>query len=346
MSSSKTTSSWLFYVDDLIAFCPDDKPIDDFIQSMQKEEPQSYILEDQGDLKDYLGIEIIREDGMIHITQKHLIQKIIDLVNFKDERVNPVDTPASGILFKHSSDPDIDPKDAPFNYRSVIGSMNYLAQTTRPDISMAVHQCARFCANPKKVHYTAVKRIVRYLIGTQDKGISFSVEDPIIQCFADADFAGNWDKTDPEDPENVKSRSGHIIKFAGCPIHWGSKLQDLVSLSTVESEYISLSYATRQVIFILQLLQELQDNQIDFDLPITKVYAKCFEDNTGCLDLAKTPKLRPRTKHIAVKYHHFRSHVRSKEHPEGILELHVGLHRGAASRHVHQTISSQNFPQA
>ena len=125
VSSSKTTSFWLFYVDDLIAFCPDDKPIDDFIQSMQKEEPQSYILEDQGDLKDYLGIEIIREDGMIHITQKHLIQKIIDLVNFKDERVNPVDTPASGILFKHSSDPDIDPKDAPFNYRSVIGSMNY-----------------------------------------------------------------------------------------------------------------------------------------------------------------------------------------------------------------------------
>ena len=105
-------------------------------------------------------------------------------------------------------------------------------------------------------------------------------------------------------------------------IHWGSKLQDLVSLSTVESEYISLSYATRQVLFILHLLEELKENKIDFELPIANVYAKCFEDNTGCLDLAKTPKLRPRTKHIAVKYHHFRSYVRSKENPSGILELH------------------------
>ena len=312
----------VIYVDDLIAFCPEDKPIDDFIESMKQAKPQSYILEDQGDLKDYLGIEIVREGDQIHITQKHLIQKIISQVNFKDERVNTVETPASGILFKNESAPDIDPKDAPFNYRSVIGSMNYLAQTTRPDISMAVHQCARFCANPKAVHYTAVKRIVRYLIGTSDKGMTLNVQEPILECFADADFAGSWDRTDPLDPENVKSRSGHIIKFAGCPIHWGSKLQDLVSLSTVESEYISLSYATRQVLFILHLLEELKENKIDFELPIANVYAKCFEDNTGCLDLAKTPKLRPRTKHIAVKYHHFRSHVRSKENPTGILELH------------------------
>jgi len=308
-------------VDDLIAFCPHDEPIDNFIQSMQRDEPQSYILEDQGDLKDYLGIEIIREGGKIHITQKHLIQKIINLVNFTDSRVNPVDTPASGILFKNASAPDVKPEDAPFNYRSVIGSMNYLAQTTRPDISFAVHQCARFCANPKKVHFTAVKRIVRYLIATQDKGLILNVQEPIVECFADADFAGSWDNTDPEDPENVKSRSGHIIKFAGCPIHWGSKLQDLVSLSTVEAEYISLSAATRHVLFILHLLEELKENNIAFDLPDTKVYAKCFEDNTGCLDLAQAPKLRPRTKHIAVKYHHFRSCVRTQENPTGILHL-------------------------
>ena len=75
------------------------------------------------------------------------------------------------ILFKNVSADDIDPKDAPFNYRSVIGSLNHLAQTTRPDISLAVHQCARFCSNPKKIHFTAVKRIVRYLVKTQDKGM-------------------------------------------------------------------------------------------------------------------------------------------------------------------------------
>ena len=87
----------VIYVDDLIAFCPEDEPTDKFINSMKEAEPQSYVLEDQGDLKDYLGIEIIHsKDGKIHITQKHLIQKIINLVKFKDERLNTCDTPASG----------------------------------------------------------------------------------------------------------------------------------------------------------------------------------------------------------------------------------------------------------
>ena len=158
-------------------------------------------------------------------------RKSSTLVRFKDEKINPTGTPASGILFKHTSNPELDPKDAPFNCRSAIGSLNHLAQTTRPDISLAVHQCARFCNNPKQAHFTAVKRIVRYLIKTQDKGMILNVKDPMIECFADADFAGSWDKQDPLDPENVKSRTGFIIKFAGCPIQWGSKIQELISLS-------------------------------------------------------------------------------------------------------------------
>jgi len=89
----------------------------------------------------------------------------------------------------------------------------------------------------------------------------------------------------------------------------------------VEAEYIALSYATRHVLHILHLLEELKENQIDFDLPIAQIYAKCYEDNTGCLELAQTPKLRPRTKHIAIKYHHFLSHVKTQENPNGVLHL-------------------------
>ena len=309
------------YVDDVICFSPDDKSIDEFVQSMQRPEPQAYFLEDQGPLKDYLGIEIVEQDGKVHITQRHLIDKVIATAKFKQEQLNTVETPASSILFKCATMPDIPPNEAPFDYRSLIGQLNYLAATTRPDISFAVHQCARFCANPKKVHYTAAKRIVRYLAGTADKGMILDRQAPEIECYADADFAGAWDRTDTEDPTNVKSRTGFIIKFANCPIYWGSKQQELVALSTVEAEYISLSYATRHVLFILHLLEEMKENQIDFDLPQTKVFAKCFEDNTGCLDLAVTPKLRPRTKHIAIKYHHFLSYVKNDENPEGILHL-------------------------
>ena len=110
--------------------------------------------------------------------------------------------------------------------------------------------------------------------------------------------------------------------YAGCPIAWQSKLQTEIALSTTESEYISLSQATRSLLFLLELFQEVKDLGLDFTFPKAQVYATCFEDNAGCLELAKAPKLRPRTKHIAVKYHHFRSHVFNKDsNPHGKLHL-------------------------
>ena len=101
-----------------------------------------------------------------------------------------------------------------------------------------------------------------------------------------------------------------------------SKLQTEVAPSTTESEYISLSQATRTVLFLIELFKEIKNEGFDFVFPTTKVFATCFEDNAGCLELARAPKLRPRTKHIAVKYHHFRSHVYNKQsNPDGCLHL-------------------------
>ena len=89
----------------------------------------------------------------------------------------------------------------------------------------------------------------------------------------------------------------------------------------MEAECIALSSATRHVLCILHLLEDLKAHNIDFDLPKTQVFAKCFEDNAGCLEIAKAPKLRPRTKHIAVKFHHFLGHVKTDANPNGVLEL-------------------------
>ena len=113
----------------------------------------------------------------------------------------------------------------PFGYRSAIGQLNYLAATTRPKIAFAVHQCARFCGDPKEVHYKAVKRIARYLHSTKDKGLVLCPSDVNLHCYADADFAGNYVKENGDDPASVKSRSGFIILYGGCPIAWQSKLQ-------------------------------------------------------------------------------------------------------------------------
>ena len=90
--------------------------------------------------------------------------------------------PASGILHKHQDSPEIAPGDAPFNYWFLIGQLNHLAATTRPDITFATHQCAKFCNAPRKAHFTANKRIVRYLKGTRTKGLILGLRRQTTDC--------------------------------------------------------------------------------------------------------------------------------------------------------------------
>ena len=107
-----------------------------------------------------------------------------------------------------------------FHYRSVIGKLNYLEKSTRPDISVSMHQCARFTEHPKRCHAEAVKRIGHYLLGTCDKGLIINPKTPWhFDCWVDADYAGNWRYSDAHiDPMTSKSRSGWIVRFAGTPI--------------------------------------------------------------------------------------------------------------------------------
>ena len=114
------------------------------------------------------------------------------------------------------------------------------------------------------------------------------------------------------DPSTAKSRTGFVITYGACPIVWASKLQTEVALSTTESEYNALSTATQDVIFLMQLVTEAR--RLDwkvFDGTPT-VHCKVFEDNSGALEMARLPKMRPRTKHLCVRLHHFREYVRNK----------------------------------
>ena len=106
------------------------------------------------------------------------------------------------------------------------------------------------------------------------------------------------------------SRTGYVINYANCPIIWCSKLQTEIALSTTESEYIALSQSLRDVLPLMKLLKEIRNTIPSEDKPPT-VHCTIFEDNKGCIDLVKIPRMRPRTKHIALKYHHFRSSVKS-----------------------------------
>ena len=150
---------------------------------------------------------------------------------------------------------------------------------------------------------------------SRDVGIRFSPDSRKgFECYCDADFSGNWNKSGAaHDPSTAKSRSGWIIFYAGCPIIWASKLQSQVALSTTEAEYIALSMSLRDVLPIMFLLDEMKCRNFQVICTTPHVYCKVFEDNSGALELARLPKLRPRTKHINVCYHHFREHVRSRK---------------------------------
>ena len=142
-----------------------------------------------------------------------------------------------------------------------------------------------------------------------DKGIIFKPDTSRgLECHVDADFAGGFTSGDTTNPKSVLSRTGFVISYAGCPIYWGSRLQTEIALSTTEAEYIALSVAMREVLPFLNLMEEMRSF-----LPVSKdepkFFCKVWEDNRSCIKVAESPKFTPQTKHIALKYHHFRRFV-------------------------------------
>ena len=304
---------FLVYIDDCIVFGPDDTAIDEVVADLHKSS-QNFTIDDQGEVGDFLGIQIQKlANRSIDLTQPHLIDSIIQDLHLQN-RSNPKTTPAitSKVLHKDAGGTDMT---AEFHYRSVIGKLNFLEKSTRPDISVSVHQCARFTEHPKRCHAEAVKRIGRYLLGTRDKGLIINPKAHWnFDCWVDADFSGNWRHNDAHvDPMTAKSRSGWIVRFAGAPITWASKMQTITALSTTEAEYIALSTSLRVVIPLMGILKEARENGLHItDIP-PKIHCTVFEDNSGALELARQPKMRPRTKHINQSFHHFREHVERKD---------------------------------
>jgi hypothetical protein len=298
---------YLLYTDDSILAGPDQKEIDQCIEDIKKAKLDITV---EGDLQDFLGVNIERKEDGIHLTQPHLIKQILKDLRLDGDDVKGKDTPASSskLLSRHSDSP---PFDASFNYRSVIGKINYLEKATRSDIAYIGHQCARFTSDPKKEHCDAIRWLGRYLKATQDKGLILKPsEHKDLELYCDADFAGNWDSHEAgHDRDTARSRHGYIIMYANCPIVWKSQMQTEIALSSTESEYTGLSYALREVIPIMELLKEMKEHGFPVRTAGSKVHCRAFEDNTGALEIAKTHKYRPRTKHLNVKLHHFRDYV-------------------------------------
>ncbi len=135
-----------------------------------------------------------------------------------------------------------------------------------------------------------------------------------LEMFADADFAGLWNAELPDDPTSVRSRTGFVITLGGVPLVWGSRLQTEIALSTMEAEYIALSTSLRELLPLQDLLAELTET-FQLETTDTTRVVRVFEDNNGALILANNPmpKMTPRSKHIGVKYHWFRTKLTERK---------------------------------
>lgn len=306
---------YALYTDDSILAGPDKSEIDRLIEQIKG---IGLDITDEGNVEDFLGVNIERSaDGTVTLTQPHLVDQILDDLKMNDSNVKTKDTPAATgtILRKFADSPDFDNS---FHYRSVIGKLNYLEKCTRPDIAYAAHQCARFTEHPKVEHAKAVRWLARYLKGTRNKGIIMRPDETKNMCmYVDADFAGNWNREEANDRDTARSRHGYTITYLNCPIVWKSQMQSEIALSSTESEYIGISQGLREAIPIMKTLDEMKANGIPIESSTGHVYCRVFEDNSGALEMAKVHKYRPRTKHINVKYHHFRDYV-----SRGEIELH------------------------
>ncbi|KAJ9566512.1 hypothetical protein OSB04_002478 [Centaurea solstitialis] len=280
------------YVDDIIFGSTNPKLCEKFELLMKSE----YKMSMMGELTFFLGLQIKQSEKGIFINQGKYVHEM--LKKFDLTSCTPMKTPMAPPLSL-----DKDSKGKPVDvtlYRGMIGSLLYLT-ASRPDIMYSTCLCARYQAEPKESHLTAVKRIFRYLKGTPNLGLWYSKDSGFdLTAYSDSDFAGC--KIDR------KSTTGGCHLLGGKLVSWTSKKQNSVSTSTAEAEYVAAGICCAQVLWLRNQLQ-------DYDIQLSKIPIYC--DNTSAIVIANNPVLHSKTKHIEVRYHFIRDHVMN-----GDIELH------------------------
>ena len=230
---------------------------------------------DGGQLSHFLGMEFERqgEIGAVQVCQVYIIN-MLSTYRMTDAKV--VSTPLEvGFQTKCNA---------------AIGSLMYLAISTRPDILYSVSKLAQCNVDPHVEHMSTVKHIMRYLKKTIDFKLHFEMSGKPIMGFADADWGG--------DSTNRKSYSGYAFVKANCVFSWEARKQNIVALSSTEAEYIAMSSAAKEAVYLRNLMTELGFNEPE---PMM-----LYGDNLSAQCLVKNAAYHARSKHIDLKYHHIR----------------------------------------
>ncbi|KAA6410851.1 MAG: Retrovirus-related Pol poly from transposon TNT 1-94 [Lasallia pustulata] len=171
-----------------------------------------------------------------------------------------------------------------------------------PDIAYAVSKLGHFNHRPTSEHWKALKRVLRYLAGMQEHGVTFgrNNSNPGLIGWTDSSYGNN--------PDDSRSMSGYILLLNGGPVSWASSKQQSTALSTCEAKYMAQCFSATEAVWLRGLLDELG---IPCNAP-TMIHA----DNQGVLTLSKNPKYHKKSKHIHVRYHYTRKLIAT-----GVIEL-------------------------
>src|SRR6185437_1734920 len=279
------------------------------IKELKEELKKHFKLRDLGPTEFLLGVKIERDRSKrtLHLSQHQYSLDILSRFGFSD--CSPVLTPLnSGI--KLSKDQCPKTPDEVNSMRSVpysqaLGSLMYLAVSTRPDLMYPVGVLSRFSSNPGPQHWLAVKHLFRYLKGTLDFKLTYS-PDPsspsLFTAYSDADHGGCRD--------SGRSTGAYVVKMGTGAISWSSKLQSIVALSTTEAEYVAACSAGTEVKGLRNLFSEL-----GYDL--SSIPSPLFIDNQSALSVSKNPEHHGRMKQLDLKYFWLREAVE-----DGMISVH------------------------
>ena len=260
-------------------------------------------LRDLGPTKFLLGIHITRDivKRTISLSQRQYIINVLE--HFGMSECNPVLTPIDpSVSLTLDMCPKTDEetremKNVP--YLTAVGSLMYLATTTRPDIAFAVGVLGRFNHNPGPRHWLAVKHLLRYLKGTMDHKLVYGSDEeksePFI-TYTDADHGGNKD--------NGRSTGGYVTCIGGGAVDWRSWLQPFVTLSTTEAEFVAAVEAGKAIKWTRNILHE-------FGYPVSSPSILLI-DNQSALTVSKNPEHHGRMKHLDLKFFWLRDQVEAK----------------------------------
>lgn len=263
------------------------------LQDYKEKIKSKYSLTDLGPVNWLLGIKITRnlEAKTIGLSQASYIDSILTRFNFTDAKTaaTPMDP---SIHFSKDQCPQNAEETADMRkvpYREAIGSLMYCAVATRPDIAFSVSLLAQFMENPGRTHWEAVKRVFRYLKGTKDWKLVYGTEEKGLEGYTDADGSSQ---------EHRHAISGYAFLIDGGAVSWSSKKQELVTLSTAESEYVAATHAAKEALWLRRFIGEIFR---PFETPLT-----LYCDSQSAIALTKEGSYHARTKHIDIRYHFIR----------------------------------------